>query len=90
MQKMDEPTHEFDFAAVAAGASPVRDRIERRRRLAFIICESERAVGLQGCIAAHLDDEAMFSARLDAILALAGQGKLSPRRYRLIWTVANG
>src|SRR5258708_4227984 len=97
-QKMDdaplapEVSAGLDRAAVSAGASFTRDRSERRRGLAFRICESERAGGLGGCIAAHLENEAAFRERLAAILAaaLAGREKLAPHRYRLIWTIRNG
>jgi hypothetical protein len=83
---------ELDLAAAAAGATPRRDEIERKRRVAFFVAECDRELGFpEGDRLVDHVRNGSFDDWIDRVLraALASGGKLDPRRYRAIWMLKN-
>jgi hypothetical protein len=85
---------ELDLAAATAGATPNnRDAIERRRRVASFLCDSDRELAIPrgDRLVDSLRDDASFDGWVDKVLraALASKGKLAPRRYRTLWMIKN-
>jgi hypothetical protein len=85
---------EVDLAAAAVGAMPAnRDTIEKRRRMAFFLgeCDQELGFPLGDRLVDSLRDDGSFAGWLDKVLraARASGGRLSARRYRIIWSIKN-